>query len=286
MKKLFTICFLIAILLNGKAQDLVAFESDEKYGFKNSAGEVVLPALYQYAENFENGLALAVQDNKYGFIDTTGKFIIPNIYDQAVSFIDDMSFVSLNNNVFGIDKNGKKIAVLKYDELEGSIRRSRNLIGVKLNGKLGMIDYKGNEVIPPIYDLIWPRIPSKKLAFVCLDDKMGIIDNNGKLILPIIYDYVTPFFSSINNLRAYKIELKGKSGIVDELGNIILPTIYDRINHKKTKRIEVQLDGKIGYYDFETKKILYISLDKKDELDWINSVDDVEYRLSKIPVVR
>ncbi|SHF70646.1 WG containing repeat-containing protein [Flavobacterium fluvii] len=281
MKKLFTICLLTIITFSGKAQGLESFESEGKYGFKNNAGDIVLPAIYQSAEYFQNGLGLVGLDNKYGFIDNTGAFIIPNIYDEAISFYNDITFVTLNKKVLSIDKNGKVLSVLKYDGLQD--RSNRKQIGVKLNGKLGLIDYKGNEITPPIYDLIWPRKPSVQFAFVCLNNKMGVIDINGKLILPLIYDYVTPFNDYyINRIQFYKAEVDGKFGVFDEFGKELLPNIYDKINHQLEGKISVQLNGKIGYYDFETKKIIYKNLSKEEEQDWITDANDTKYRLSKI----
>lgn len=59
------------------------------WGFRNASGKVIIPAKYNYAQDFSQGLAaVAVTDanhnTKWGFIDTTGKEVIPLQYSKSV----------------------------------------------------------------------------------------------------------------------------------------------------------------------------------------------------------
>lgn len=64
-----------------------------KFGYINKAGKVVIPAQFDHAGPFKNGIALVSMYNKFGYIDTSGKFIIPPTFTNAGYFIDGIARV-------------------------------------------------------------------------------------------------------------------------------------------------------------------------------------------------
>lgn len=64
-------------LLNGP----VCFTCDDKYGYLNERGEVVIPPKFIYGENFCENRAVVATKKGYGVIDETGKLIIPPVFD-------------------------------------------------------------------------------------------------------------------------------------------------------------------------------------------------------------
>ena len=83
---------------NGKAvgsgswQDAVPFndagtyaavESDGKWGFVDTKGNVVIEPQYEAARSFSNGFAAVKSNGKWGFIDTKGKMCIDPVFDEA-----------------------------------------------------------------------------------------------------------------------------------------------------------------------------------------------------------
>lgn len=99
---------------------------DNKYGFINGKGEMVVPAEYDFASDFSNGLALVnkgrrVSENiedyipgKYGFIDSTGKLVVPLQYSRAENFNDGMALVEINDKIGFIDTTGKLVIPAIY----------------------------------------------------------------------------------------------------------------------------------------------------------------------------
>ena len=67
---------------------------------------------------------------------------------------------------------------------------------IKINGKYGLIDTKGNIVIAPIYDdtLIF----REGLAKVGINGKYGFIDKKGNIVIAPIYDFAGNFLIEIN----------------------------------------------------------------------------------------
>lgn len=52
-----------------------------------------VPPIYDYAEDFSEGLALVVIANKYGYIDKTGSEVIPVESNDAYSFSEGLALV-------------------------------------------------------------------------------------------------------------------------------------------------------------------------------------------------
>ena len=56
-------------------------------------------------------------------------------------------------------------------------------------GKLGLIDAKGKQISPPVYDEI-ESFNQQGLAIVKKDSKWGVIDTTHKIIIPLLYEEI------------------------------------------------------------------------------------------------
>ena len=70
---------------------------------------MVIPAKYDNAYWFSEGMARVVIDGKYGFIDKTDSMVIPAKYDYAWPFSSGKARVELNDRWFYIDRNGNEV---------------------------------------------------------------------------------------------------------------------------------------------------------------------------------
>ena len=75
------------------SEGLAGVEQNEKWGFINTKGEVVVPCIYDDAVSFSEGLAGVEQNEKWGFINTKGEVVIPCIYDEATWFSEGLAKV-------------------------------------------------------------------------------------------------------------------------------------------------------------------------------------------------
>lgn len=57
---------------------------NNKFGYINTRGELVIEPQFEFAENFAEGVAIIRKDDKYGVIDNTGRYIVENIYEKFV----------------------------------------------------------------------------------------------------------------------------------------------------------------------------------------------------------
>ena len=125
------------------------------------------------------------QENKFGFVDKNGNMVIPCEYGSAASFSEGYAAVSKDEKFFFIDKNGKQAFPISYDCWIGSfhdgIARSVNKLE-EGNIMMGYIDAKGNEIAPCIY---YGNDFSEGLAVIQKDGLYGFIDKKGKTTFDI-----------------------------------------------------------------------------------------------------
>ena len=89
-----------------KSGGLALVMVNNKYGFIDTKGNMVIPAIYDDAGYFSDGLAYVKVNDKFGFIDTKGNMVIPAIYDYADDFFEGLTYVKVNDERGYIDKRG------------------------------------------------------------------------------------------------------------------------------------------------------------------------------------
>ncbi|OGP86984.1 MAG: hypothetical protein A2031_10260 [Deltaproteobacteria bacterium RBG_19FT_COMBO_43_11] len=75
----------------------VLYSSEEGWMYVNRKGRVVISgvaAMDNGADVFHDGLVRFTKDNKWGFADVTGKIVVPAIYDCAFNFENGLAKVS------------------------------------------------------------------------------------------------------------------------------------------------------------------------------------------------
>ena len=103
------IAILLSIFTASYSQNLKCkMDFNDKFGFVDEKGKIVIPYKYEDALNFAEDLAAVKLNGKWGFIDKNDKIVIPCKYDDAASFLNGLASVSLNNKWINIDKNDKE----------------------------------------------------------------------------------------------------------------------------------------------------------------------------------
>lgn len=134
-----------------------------EWGFINQKGKEIIPVQYRNVLDFKEGLAGIQTLSGWGYINTTGKVVINPAYTEAQDFSEGLATV-----LRSVKKNGylyfywgyidKKHNIVIYFEYENVDNFKNGLANVKKNHKWGVIDTNGNEIIPIIYDSIFPVI--------------------------------------------------------------------------------------------------------------------------------
>ena len=131
-------------------------DGDDKYGYIDADGDVVIEDQFDYASTFVKGICIAGEANnegkmRYGIINTKGDYV----YDLSTKMLMNLGEGRVAcYNVEGtkctmIDKNGNEYGD-SYEEIDPF---SCGLALVEKNDKCGYIDTKGNEVIELGYEV-------------------------------------------------------------------------------------------------------------------------------------
>jgi hypothetical protein len=159
------------------------------FGYKDSAGKVVIEPKYLRAHIFTDDLAgVEIATGKYAFIDKAGVVKIPGPFSSVRWFHNGLAWVEKDSKWFLIDKKGEikseKFALL--DELPGffsvvAIEGEKKFL---FSGQVPGIDVSSYSMIRPFHE---------GLAAVQKDNKWGFIDTRGKLVVPTKYPLVGDF---------------------------------------------------------------------------------------------
>lgn len=130
---------------------LIRVTLKNKTGFLNLSDYTErIPLIYDYAGDFYHGLAAVESGEKYGVIDELGNIVVPFDYDNTKIFNNGLISFKQNDKYGLADQDGKVITKNQYDSIE--------LLGscfiVNSSNTYGVLDLRGNMVIPPIYDYI------------------------------------------------------------------------------------------------------------------------------------
>ena len=185
------------------------------------------------------------KDNKWGVINSKGEVVIDPSYAEIIVIPDNNKDVFLCtydvNYETGEFKtkaiNSKNEEILKgYEQLEAvtnsdennNLWYETNVIRVKKNGKYGLIDLDGKEILSAEYDQINALKGIKNSLLTLKDGKYGIVNDEGKILVQNKYAEITTLEEDDKSGFIVKND-EGKYGILSYSENQILDTKYDGI---------------------------------------------------------
>ncbi|KAF5029099.1 WG containing repeat protein [anaerobic digester metagenome] len=128
---------------------------DSLYGYINQKGKEVIPCKYKHlGYEIHNNRVFYQENNKYGFLDTTGKVVVAPVYDRVFDFIIDVTAVQKGEKWALINDKGKLVTEFIYDMIVGHTWYDQQFVVVYQNNKCGVIDKKGKLVLPIEYEAI------------------------------------------------------------------------------------------------------------------------------------
>lgn len=127
------------------------------------------------------------------------------------------------------------------------------------NGKMGVIDFHGNEVIPDKHlyiETIWTNKSYLVTTVVDNEYRMGVMDSLGNEVVPFIYDRI--FKLGNPHYLAVKDRMMN-CGVIDLEGNIVVPLQYSYLSavafDKKLFRV-AHFDGYNSIIDVDGNEII------------------------------
>lgn len=258
------LCSTISFAQDDHGPKLKPIQVDGKYGYgyDDNGGILTIPAKYDDAQYFEEGLASVKMGDKWGFIDEHGSTKIPFKYDYAGLFVNGYASVGIGGSgqyKYGIiNKAGVLVIPCKYDGL-GDVQEG--LISAAIGDKMGFINLKGVVVIPMKFEIKGGTMSdfTNGFAKVQIGNKFEFINKTGKEMTPLKYVGGADFKEGMavvavdTNWNKHtsdgSVETKAY-GFVDETGKEVIPCKYENAGSFDNGVVNVMLDG----YEFRIDK--------------------------------
>ena len=263
---------------------LVAEKNGNIQLYKND--KLLLDNNYQAINYNEDSKLLILQkDNKYGVTDLNGKQILNVDYDQ-IQIPGNYIIATKNGNSETFDLSGTKQENLQFTNILMTNNENYN-ISIDTNDKYGVISKDGNTIIENKYNYIQYLFDN---YFIVGGDsgKSGIINDKGEELLPINYEVIQKLDNSdiIQALTGNTLELYNKQigKIVSmENGKLEINNNYIKV-YSTTQTEYVGLDGSLkSDFDIFPDNTLFAS--EKDGMwgfvDKNNNIK-VDYQYEKV----
>lgn len=149
---------------------------DNKIGYTDINGNVVIPVIYDEGLTFSEGYTAVRTGSTWIYFDSTGKQISDSKYEDAGDFHSGLAAVMKNDHYGYIDITGKVVITFQFTNAR---KFSEGLAPISnAKGLWGYIDDKGETVINPQYDFADSFDNGE--ARVMKDDKVFYIDKHNK----------------------------------------------------------------------------------------------------------
>ncbi|HLP21965.1 MAG TPA: WG repeat-containing protein [Chitinophagales bacterium] len=120
------------------------------YGVINKRGKFVIPPVHQEINDASEDYYLVAQNDKYGYLDRKGDVVVSLKYTDGLPYSQGMAAVCIDGNWYFIDKTGKQAFISSFRNVQSF---SDSLAAVTQDGELwGYIDMAGTFVIQPAFE--------------------------------------------------------------------------------------------------------------------------------------
>ncbi|EJP6474057.1 WG repeat-containing protein [Clostridium botulinum] len=217
---------------------------------------------YNYIGNFREGRAKygIIDFTKgyiYGYLDREGKAIIPAQYEYGNDFYEGKAVVRIKENEYAlINKNGEMLNKYEYIFV-GNLREGLLSFKEDIGGKYGFIDEKGKIVIKPKF--AFAQDFCEKRAVVNIMNNYGVINTEGNYVIEPKYNDIILLGENrlaigiaIDKISKF---IGSKYAIADIDGNILTDFIYYGVSNYKNGIASVYDDKNTFFIDKEGNKI-------------------------------
>lgn len=255
---------------------------DGKEGLLNKKGEVLLEPKFEYFQQINDSIFSVGKGRLWGLYNSNKKdLVLPIEYDnvhaprgsfyqtkkgtKTIYWDKDIQefqipgfkhFIILNNWGFGVIEGRKKglldstFQVVLAPEFDDIKFRDKTLL-VRKNGKWGLLNIKGKEMIPIKYEELklmsrnryrWKEKEEeeverleKNYVLAKKDGKYGLLSSKGKVILPFIYENLELPREPFHGFGEYWLVFKegGQKGFINLKGEIMIPADYNFRDYSK-----------------------------------------------------
>lgn len=265
--------------VNDFHEGLAAVMKNSRYGVITTNGEVAVEFVYDLISDFQSGHAIVKIEDKFGLIDRNGKTVIPCVYEDLqfvftdlLLFLEDGQYGVMNlqgqrkiapkfpdflpvddNFALVSDGQGKGVLHSSLDLLIPCASDEIKIINegflVKNQGKIGVVDFLGRQVVPCDYDEISPTI--FPFLLVRKDKKFFHLSTKNWRIVTVPTEVFEGWKEvSVFNGSNFLVQRKGNQYWVDTLGKLTKATKLPTVEFSGQILVANQTsNGNLGIFD-------------------------------------
>ena len=263
-------------------------------------------------KTFAIGYYTVYENGKWGVIDTKQNKVIGATYDEMIIVPDNSKpvFIITTNVNYetgefdskAVDNNNKKLFT-EYSKVEAIYNQDKsnnlwyekNILKVQKDGKYGLINMEGKELLACEYDEIKVIAGVKNVLQIIKDGKAGIVDNTGRVLVKNEYSevdtitekYEDGFIAKLDNgkyviagsngeltvegefeevkkvagNKMYVVKQEGTWKIIDQDGKTYLDGKFDDVKQINLSNVVVKKDSKYGIVSIQDEAKLNYEYD-------------------------
>jgi len=230
---------------------LIALCFGAKYGYQTINGRRIIPAKFDYAENFSEGIALVKNNPHKMYIDIFGNLKPLTAYPSDTTLRLDIGYQHTNTPIeiivwdcAFIDYSGD--IVFNLEDITDAYSFKSGKAKVVKGDMYNYIDISGNLIGT------WTEYPDDYNA-VFKNGKFGFINKNGDLVIDYKYNKAKDFSNGIAKVRIGS-RTNGKFGYINRTGEFITK-MYDNISDFNQSIAIVKLNDKYTIIDTSGNEI-------------------------------
>lgn len=187
------------------------FYEKGKYGYMDTQGNIIVPAIYIKADDFCEGKAIVYKShNESGIIDSAGNFIIAPNVSKIMEVNDGLALVkSPNYDFYFLGSDLKRQNTENYSAAKNFCN---GVAPVSRADKWSVINTRGFEMTSSKYQDIDKF--QNGFAKVKISRKIGVADENGKIIIEPDYDFINYYSNDL-----IRVEKENNIGYINIAGN-------------------------------------------------------------------
>lgn len=211
-----------------------------KLGLINSNAEMIFPPEFDAVANFESfGFYTVKKDNLYGIYFIENKKSTAVEFDRVSK--DGVGYImATKNKKMGVfSMKGEQIVPFEYDN-ENILQLSGIGFRVSKDKKRGIIDKKGTVLVPAIYDDVDTFYETGFRDFIKVKsaEKYGIVNLKGETIIPVNFEWI----GEENGLfKVVTPTPNRKLGLFDTSGKEVIPPTYEWITRSDTENSNITI---------------------------------------------
>ena len=232
-------------VINNEAEIVINFEYDEIIAIPNNSKPIFICT---YDVNDKDGTykTKVLNEKNEEILKGYDKIEAIDNFDskQNIWYEDNVLRVSKDGKYGLIDFEGKEVLNCDYDEIVALKSIKSNLL-VKKAGNIGLVNEKGQTIIPMQYKEIRTLKEGYKNEYIIINEnnQFGLVSTSGNILIEPKYEDV----KYLNSSTLYAVKESGVWKLINtEDGQVVIDGGYDDIKEAKTDSIIIVKDGKYG----------------------------------------